>query len=224
MSGSKLFRKFVQTAFIGAAIAMAQSASAIVVTETIDFNNFSAGALGNSNRAVGTSGGFIYNGGIQGDSQSAFLFSAGNIVLRDGGEGNFSGAGGSLSRTGAALFSVLSFDIANLSGTGSGAPVQIAGGGLNGSGFRVGIDPGGFAWTTNSSSFQTIDLTAFGNQFVNLTSFVTNLVSDGNHYAIDNIVVQYNNGVTADVPEPGSIALLGLALAGLGVTRRKKAS
>ena len=49
-----------------------------------------------------------------------------------------------------------------------------------------------------------------------ITSFNVNSVSAEGNYGIDNIVIEV-------IPEPGSLALLGLGLAGLGAIRRKRA-
>lgn len=74
------------------------------------------------------------------------------------------------------------------------------------------------------TSTQTLNI---GQSFASYSFALTGLDSfrisggalDRGYIAIDNI--NYSQGATA-VPEPASIALLGVALAGLGATRRKK--
>jgi hypothetical protein len=65
-----------------------------------------------------------------------------------------------------------------------------------------------------TQSFQTFQLTGFDN----LNSLVVGQLSHGGYLAYDNI--NYTQG--AQVPEPASLALLGLGFAGIALSRRRK--
>jgi hypothetical protein len=69
-------------------------------------------------------------------------------------------------------------------------------------------------FSTSSSGHYDVHVIAANNN--SLLTFITR--NDPSYNQLDNVVV---NGVNA-VPEPGSLALVGLAIAGLGVVRRKK--
>ncbi|KAI5916021.1 MAG: PEP-CTERM sorting domain-containing protein [Proteobacteria bacterium] len=49
----------------------------------------------------------------------------------------------------------------------------------------------------------------------------TDLAGDGTHFVLDNFTF---NEQRTSVPEPGALALLGIGLAGLGLTRRRRAA
>lgn len=209
--GAKL-RKWMGVAALGLA-GVTPAAHAVLITETINFNNIANGTFNGVNLAVGTGLGFHYGPPPFGALQQAVDIGGGNIVMVDGNRFDSNGAAATLTRIGGGLFSVLSIDIADLTGNPGGGGGF---GGLSGSGFRIGVDPGGFSFSPNSAAFSTITL-----NLLNTGAFYTNIVSGGSsdNFAIDNIVVQYDNGV----PEPASLALFGLGLAAFGFARRKKA-
>jgi hypothetical protein len=66
-------------------------------------------------------------------------------------------------------------------------------------------------WNSGSSSL------------INLRLINRNTAGAGNDFAIDDITLDTQSQVTPSVPEPGTLALLGLGLAGLGLSRRRKA-
>lgn len=93
---------------------------------------------------------------------------------------------------------------------GSGTPLSI-------SAYLNGVLLGTKNFTINSSSATLVKLDQ--SLFGNVTSVVFN--NNPNALLFDNLTV---NAVTAAVPEPGSLALLGIAIAGLAAARRKRAA
>ncbi len=191
------------------------------IFETINFNNLPT-ALNNTPRTVGSSGQFVYDNPGGGDAQLSLgppWSGSSNVFIVDANPYNVFGAAGTLARTDLGLFSLVSMDIINLLGSSSGPGYSVGTGGLNGSGFRIGIDPTNTAFTTSSNSWQTIDLTGMAG-LQNIGMFIFNIVSDyngGSDYAIDNIVISYGS---ASVPEPSGLVLLGLGLFGFGRLRK----
>ena len=192
------------------------SAQATLITRTIDFNSFADGYLFPGATPVDLGSGFQFTA-VFGDVLQARDIGGGEIVLVDHNPRDSSGSSEILSRADGQAFSILSFDIADLTNNSSGGGGT---GGLAGSGFRIGFSGNGDTqYSPTSSTFTTIDVSTNA-IFQDRAWFGVNIVSllPDDNFAIDNIVVQYT------VPEPASIALMGLGLVGLGFARRKKAA
>jgi hypothetical protein len=175
-------------------------ASAAIIT--IDFNNLVPGPVAG---AVPVGGGLL---SYDVAGQAAFDIGGGNIVMVDVDPTDASGNAGLLSLVGGGTFNVLSIDIADLTDDPAGGGGI---GGLNGFGFRIGLDPGDHAFSPTSSTFTTIDLSGLAD-FQNIATFAVNIVSflPEDNFAIDNIVVEVQQ-----VPEPAALVLLGLGALGI---------
>lgn len=110
------------------------------------------------------------------------------------------------STTDGGVFSLTSIDFSNLTIGSDVGSIDIVGYFFGGGSISTSFDPIVNLWTTVVFS-----------GFSNLTSFDISAASNGNNLAMDNIVLN-----TATVPEPISIVLLGLGLAGIGFSRKKK--
>jgi hypothetical protein len=124
-----------------------------------------------------------------------------------------------LKNSSGALFSVNSIDLANsYTSTATASP-------YNATATLTGTFADGKTVTTsyvlsNNNFASTNDYTtALLAGFTNLTSFT--IAATGYNLNVDNIVI---NQAAANVPEPASVALLGLGLAGFAVARRRKAA
>jgi len=149
--------------------------------------------------------------------QSSFSFESaqsGNALWYAGSTGLLNGSAGAtttLTSLTGSVFDLYSIDLAPASVVtyGGGAQVQfignVFGGGTVSQTFTVG----------NALEFQTFLFSSFQN----LTSVQWAQV--GKYHQFDNICIG-DAACSTDVPEPGTLALLGFGLAGLGLTRRRK--
>lgn len=118
---------------------------------------------------------------------------------------NYSQSTTTMTRVGGGLFDFTSIDLADVYNT--GASVTIA------------FDFGG-GDLANVTLDQLVGLQTFSFNRTGLSSVSWVTVSGDNGWSqFDNVVVDANGG---QVPEPGSLALLGLGLAGLAALRRKR--
>ncbi len=121
-----------------------------------------------------------------------------------------------LSKVGGGAFNLLGFDIGSGYQGGSGAVTSLT---LTGN--LVGGGTVSQVFNGLSQSFQTLSVTS---QFYNLSSVTFNAYGPNNRAAFDNIVVSVGAPAGGSVPEPASLGLMGLGLAGLGAMRRNRKS
>lgn len=88
--------------------------------------------------------------------------------------------------------------------------------GLNIEGFLNGISTGVITISTLGSGYTTVNGGALGT----IDRLVFEGIGSEGGFVLDNLLV--NDSIIVSVPEPGSLALVGLAFAALGFTRRKR--
>jgi hypothetical protein len=215
MSPSKL-----RTALLSAVLAVGASAASAT---TISFEgmipagtyvNYKAGTTLNptTGYALETSG------GMTAIAEAASLASVPSYSSNGTAFFALAGATAQLSNTAGSLFSVNKIDLANLLYTGDPA-VDIATATLIGTFGDGSTITQSYTFQNDNiltaNDFSTIALAGF----VDLTSFA---ITASGALSVDNIVI--NDANEAAVPEPASLAILSLGLAGVAAARRRKKS
>ncbi|WP_349556658.1 PEP-CTERM sorting domain-containing protein [Marinobacter sp. NFXS9] len=187
---------------------------------TEDFESYTAGTTSQSNSIATSVGTFTQDvAGSGGDCGNLGFTCNGGVAILDDGSSPFGGRFATPSGSDNANW-LDSMDSEEM--TFSLTP------GFNALGFYI-TDPNdvGGRMTVGSTTFTFEDIfgsalgngnvfyiTLFDSEGLGDVTFYANASDDG--YGIDNVTV-------GEVPEPGSLALLGLGLAGIGVMRRRKA-
>lgn len=184
-----------------------------VITHTVGFDGFQNG---DSLDGVDVGGGYYYKR-LVGDIQSVRAIGGpnGNVAV-DSDTSNAFGATQVLYRLDGRVFSVLSFEIADLSGNSAGGGGT---GGVGGSGYRIGFTGrGDIAYSPETANFVKIDVSA-NPVFKRITSIGTNIVSSApfDDFALDNIELSYDV-----VPEPSTLVVWSIAIGVSALKTRRR--
>lgn len=192
----------------------------------VDFEDIGL-AAGNTGFAGSfVSGGFDFtspSNHIHSNNQSASRFSdsgSANLMIHDNGGNNANNAL-TMAQIGRGVFSINSVSLAE-GFVGFGAATVHVVGNLFGGGSVIadftldGVNDGG---PGGVADFETFNFSAAWSNLLNVTFSGIGGTPNEHAFSVDNITV--NQG--GNVPEPAALGLMGLALAGLAFSRRKKA-
>jgi hypothetical protein len=186
------------------------AARATTTTLTLDLSSLPTGAF----TSALSVGGFTLTPGLGWSSTPQIVDVGGVYALESTSNIYAGGADTFLTMANGGAFSLVSVQVAALGGDAGtwGIAFSSADGGIT-YGANYGLPL--------STSFTAKDLTGIAG-LANERSIDLDVVSDnGNNFAISAITVSYT---TADVPEPATIGLFGLGLAGITAARRRRAS
>ena len=182
----------------------------------IDFEDIAVSAGSQSVAGDRISGGFTFdlstdhshlaNNIFDGNSGSTFL-----VTDDFNGDNDLT-----MSAIGGSAFSLSSFELGEFDSVGGFATtIDLVGTLLGGGSLTASFTLDGISSTSGSNNFETFTLSGWDNLVS--VNFNASAGAGGKYWAIDNID-------TASVPEPTSIALLGLGLAGIRLSRKNKDS